>query len=213
LCGLDRPGSISAASDFARHAFRLRLGGRHLIFQLPNADYHGQGERGALMSDAKYFLDEKGLHQLERKIMGHRSYFRISLAATLTFLIGFAFVPYKLGYSNKWLFMLIHLLLPIATITLTIPIFRLSKRFLTEGILIQCMHPELKETSIGPLGIFDLIYICWFMVLCVGVPTILVLVILRVDQILVYLWGFLACWTFLTTMEFEIVRTLIDLRS
>jgi hypothetical protein len=95
LCGLDKPGGIGAASDFARHAFRLRLGGRHLIYQLPNADYHGQEEREALMSDAKYFLDEKGLHQLERMIKGHRSRFWIFLAGTFTFLVGFAFVPYQ----------------------------------------------------------------------------------------------------------------------
>lgn len=165
------------------------------------------------MSDEKLFLDEKGLNQLERTIKAHRYGFWISFAATLTFLIGFAFVPYQQATDGKRLYMLLQVAIPITAAVLTIPVFHLSKRFAIEGMRIKLANLELNERRIKPLGIFNLITSCWVLAFCVGVPTILVLVILKAHRALVFSWGFLSGWATLATMEFQFVRALEALRS
>jgi hypothetical protein len=165
------------------------------------------------MGDTKLYLDENGLNQLERTIKAHRFGFWFSLVFTLTFLIGFAFVPYQEATSDKWMYMLLHVLIPIAAVALTIPVFRLSKQFAIEGMKIKLTNLELDERRIKPLGIFNLIIICWATAFCVGVPVILVLVILRANRDIGIVWVLLAGWAVFAATEFQLVRTLEDLRS
>jgi hypothetical protein len=165
------------------------------------------------MGETDFHLNENAMNRLKKTIKGHNIGFWVSIAAVLTFLFAFAWVPYQLANNDRWLYVLLHVSVLIAAIVLAIPVFRLSKRFLIDATMIKLMNPEISRRNIKPNQIFDLILICWVMVFCLGAPLILAFVVFEVHQTIALAWGVLAVWATSATMEFQIVRTLEKMRS
>jgi len=160
------------------------------------------------MDNANFGQDEACLGQLSKEIRARKFAFWIFLAAALTFLIGFAFFPYRLGNGDGLLYMSIHLAIPIVCVASTLIIFHLAKRYFIEGMREKCMHPGLDERSNRPLMIFNFFSIANGMILGLAIPAILVLVLLEASATLLFVWGFLAVDTILATMEYSATKVL-----
>lgn len=153
-------------------------------------------------------MDENALDKLKRDIKARTFAFKMFLAATLTFLIGFAFVPYKLGDGDRWIYMSILIAIPLICVALTVAVFRLSRGFLIEGIKLKCLHPELGERNNKPYQVFNAIYCILEVIMGLVLPSVLVFFVLRTDPVLLFVWGFLGVDTVLAAMEYQVSRTM-----
>jgi hypothetical protein len=152
-------------------------------------------------------MNVSDLDRLRKDINVRRFAFWVFMSAMLTFLLGFAFVPYMLGNDNRFLYMLIHFSIPLGCVAITIPVFYSAKRLLIRGEIYKCTHPEIGESRIKEYQVFNLIYIVLELIAGITFPSILVLAILQEHSALLFIWGFLGLDTVLTTMEFLISRT------